>query len=394
MAKVSKRVRDSRSGKPGRTEWLVRWVDPNGKQKTKSFRMRGEANTFRATVENQKLRGEYRDPRLGREKVGAFYERRWLPAAQLRMSPSTLGFMESHWRNYVEPEFADRRLSSVTSFDIRSFVDAMAVQTSTYQAESSLRLIRSILRAAVDDGLLARSPTEGVNAPRRPPRKVRYLSEDEIALLVTAHPERWRVFILVAAYGGLRFGEIVGLRLERVDFLRRKVRVEGAIVEAGGKLYQRPTKSGKDRTVTLPAFVIEALAEHMRRWPPEKDGLIFTDEGGGPVWRSNFYKRAWWPALKDADIGRLRFHDLRHTSAALAIAAGAHPKTIQMRLGHHSAAFTLDVYGGLFESLDEELAEKLDEKGREAQSKEGRKSSRGDGLKVRKLHADPGAGRD
>jgi integrase len=79
------------------------------------------------------------------------------------------------------------------------------------------------------------------------------------------------------------------------------------------------------------------------------------------LWRNHFYKGVWWPAVERSGIGHLRFHDLRHTSAALAIAAGAYPKTIQMRLGHHSAAFTLDVYGGLFEGLDEGLAEKLGE---------------------------------
>jgi integrase len=360
VATVKKKKRGKKASKERSTEWVVRWFDPAGDRRMKSFATKGEADTFATTVENEKLRNEYRDPRLGRTPLGEFYEGRWLPAARVRMAPSTLGLMQGHWHRYVEPQFADRRLNSVTQFDLRSFCAAMVEKASIYQAETSLRLLRSILRAAVEDGLLARSPADEVSAPRRPHHKNRYLTEDEVASLVAAHAERWRAFVLIAAYGGLRFGEIVGLRFEHVDFFRRKLRVEEAIVESGGQLHQRPTKSGKMRTVTLPRFVIDALANHMKRWPPGPNSLIFTDDDGKPIWRSGFYKRVWWPALKRAGVGSLRFHDLRHTSAALAIAAGAHPKTIQVRLGHHSAAFTLDVYGGLFDSLDEDLADKFD----------------------------------
>ncbi|HXK39307.1 MAG TPA: site-specific integrase, partial [Candidatus Paceibacterota bacterium] len=360
VAKITKRVRKTKGGKQGRPEWRVRWMNPAGKEKMRCFQTRGEAERFVTKIENQKMRGEYRDPRLGRETLGNFYDTRWLPNARLRLAPSTLVLMEGHWNRYVVGRFAERRLHSITPFDLRSFSESIVEEASIYQAETALRLLRSILRAAVEDGLLARSPADEVSAPRRPHHKNRYLTEEEVAQLVAAHPMKYRAFVLIAAYGGLRFGEIVGLRLEHVDFFRRKLRVEEAIVESGGQTHLRPTKSGKTRTVTLPRFVMEALSEHMRAAPPEHGGLIFAEDDGGPVRRSNFYKRVWWPALKASGIGKMRFHDLRHTSAALAIAAGAHPKTIQMRLGHHSAAFTLDVYGGLFESLDEDLAERLD----------------------------------
>lgn len=366
MAAVEKRKRKGRDGKT-RTVYRVRYRDPAGRAHSKSFPTRPEADAYATTVEAQKLRGEYHDPSLGREKVGDFYERRWLQNAPQRLRPSTLNLVTGHWAKYVEPVFGKRRLNTITPYDVRAFVEAVHAQTgSPYQAETSLRLIRSILRAAVDDGLLARSPAADLDPPKRPPSKRRFLSDDEVDALVTEIPDRWKAFVLVAAYGGLRFGELCGLRLEHVNFLRRVVRVEDTIVEAGGKLHAGPTKSGAGRSVALPSFVVESLSEHVRRWPPGRDGLIFADSNGGPIWRSHFYKRVWWPAIRDARIGRLRFHDLRHTSAALAIAEGAHPKTIQMRLGHHSAAFTLDTYGGLFQGLDEELADKLDERRRRA----------------------------
>lgn len=361
MAIVRKRrLRKDKGGKP-QYAYQVRWYDPAGNRQGRTFRSRSVADAFASDIEATKVKGEYRDPNLGRkERLGEFYKSRWLPWAEHRLSPSTLKLMTDHWRLYVGPAFAKRKLASLTKLDLQTFLQSMATKTARYQAETSLRLLRSILKAAVDDGLLARSVALDVKAPKRPARKVRYLSREEVDKLVAATPDRWRTLVLVAAFGGLRFGELAGLRLPTIDFLRRKVLVEEAIIEAGGRLHVRPPKSGKARTVTLPTFAMDGLAEHVKRWPPGSDGLVFADEAGGPLWRSHFYKRVWWPAVRRAGIGHLRFHDLRHTSAALAIAQGAHPKTIQMRLGHHSAAFTLDVYGGLFESLDEDLADRFD----------------------------------
>ena len=235
MAKITKRVRKTKSGKQGSPEWRVRWMDPAGREKMKCFSTRGEADRFATKVENQKMRGEYRDPRLGRESLGDFYDKRWLPNARIRLAPSTLGLMEGHWKRYVSSWFAERRLNSITPFDLRSFSESIVEKASVYQAETSLRLLRSILRAAIEDGLLARSPADEVSAPRRPHHKNRYLTVEEIAKLVAATPPLWRAFVLIAAYGGLRFGELVGLRIHHIDFLHRRLRVEEAIVESGGQ---------------------------------------------------------------------------------------------------------------------------------------------------------------
>lgn len=362
MASVQKSKRKTRGGK-GYHVWLVRYRTPAGDERTKTFRTRPDADAYAATVETQKLRGEYHDPALGRETLAEFYERRWLPSAPLRLRVSTLALMEGQWRKYVRPMLGDRRLGSLTPFDIRTMVEGIHSQKgSPYPAETSLRLVRSILQVAVQDGLLARSVAADVDAPKRIQGNRRYLSDDEIEALVAEVPDEWKAFALIAAYGGLRFGEICGLRVDHVNFLRRNVRVEQAIVEVRGKHHFGPPKSGAGRVVSLPTFVVESISEHVRLWPPGKDGLIFTESTGEPVWRSNFRKRVWLPALRRSGIGKLRFHDLRHTSAAIAIDEGAHPKTIQMRLGHHSAAFTLDTYGGLFQGLDGELADRLDDR--------------------------------
>jgi hypothetical protein len=199
------RKRDLRKAKDGKahTTYQVRWYDPAGNRKARTFASRAVADDFANAVEMQKTKGEYRDPNLGKkEKLGEFYKNRWLPFAEQRLSPSTFTLMKDHWRLYVEPVFAKRKLASLTKLDIQTFVEATAGATSPYQAETSLRLLRSILNAAVDDGLLARSIALDVKAPKRPNHKVRYLAPEQVAKLVAAHPERWRALVLVAAYGG------------------------------------------------------------------------------------------------------------------------------------------------------------------------------------------------
>lgn len=343
--------------------WYARWRDPAGKQCSKSFDRKVDAEAHLRGIERDLDQGSYVDPSLGRQTLQTFWNR-WHPLAKARLRPSTMELYDLYWRRTVGPEFADRPLASITRLDVQNFMGALIAQgLSIYVTETSIRLLRTLLNAAVEDGILARSPTDRLKLPKRPPVDPEYYSADDLHAIADAVPERWRAFILLAGYGGPRFGELAGLRVDRVDFAQRQVRIDHAIVEVRGQLYPGPTKNRQVRTVSLPSFVMDALAEHIERWPPEQDGLVFTDEGGGPVKRSNFYKRVWWPGLRISAVKPLKFHALRHTAAALAIASGAHPKAIQMRLGHHSAAFTLDTYGGLFEGMDRDLADKLEKYG-------------------------------
>jgi integrase len=121
--------------------------------------------------------------------------------------------------------------------------------------------------------------------------------------------------------------------------------------------------------VSIPRFLVELLAHNLARFPSE-DGYVFTSLKGGPLRRS-FYPRHYKPAVERADLPtRLRFHDLRHTCAALLIAQGAHPKEIQERLGHSTIKLTFDRYGHLLPTLDERLRDGLDATWRAADADE------------------------
>ena len=148
-------------------------------------------------------------------------------------------------------------------------------------------------------------------------------------------PDRWRAFVLVAAYSTLRFSELVGLRVERLELPRNRL-LEEKITEAGHLIAGAPKTERSRRTVTIPDFVTFELAEHLRRYPPGLNGFVFTMPMGGPVRRQTFYHRVWGPALEAAGLQGFRFGQLRHTGATMALEAGANPVLVAFRLGHVS----------------------------------------------------------
>jgi integrase len=121
------------------------------------------------------------------------------------------------------------------------------------------------------------------------------------------------------------------------------------------------TKAGR-RRVTIPTLLAEMVEEQIsERSNAGADGLVFPNKRGNPIHPSSFNGAHWTPAKRRVGLEGVRFHDLRHTAVALAIAQGAHPKAIQARMGHSSVQVTLDRYGHLFPELDANIADGLDQ---------------------------------
>jgi integrase len=161
-------------------------------------------------------------------------------------------------------------------------------------------------------------------------------------------------------WSGLRFGEATALRVGLVDPTRRRVRVEEAATEVGGRLIFGPPKNREPRTVIVPRYVMDALQPLLN--DKTADDLVFTALRGGPVRLNNFRRRIFSPAAARIGVPDLVPHDLRDTAASLAISSGASIKAVQRMLGHASAKMTLDVYGSLFEEDLEALADRLEER--------------------------------
>jgi integrase len=133
----------------------------------------------------------------------------------------------------------------------------------------------------------------------------------------------------------------------------------------------------------LPPFLVEELTVYLGDASDDSDAFVFTAPEGGPLRHNLFYQRTFRPAVRRAGLPPgLRFHDLRHTCAALLIAQRAHPKAMQERLGHSSITVTLDRYGHLFPSLDEALTEGLEGTYRAALAEFSRSSAPSEALSI------------
>jgi integrase len=150
--------------------------------------------------------------------------------------------------------------------------------------------------------------------------------------------------VLLGCWGGLRFGEQVGLRVRCVNPLHGTVLVERAVVEVGGhQLEGLPKTAAGRRTVPLPRLVVDELLPYLAGKEP--DELVFTAPEGGMMRRTIWAARFWRPAVRAAGLEPLRVHDMRHTAVALWIAGGASPLETTRRTGHGSSARVLDIYG-------------------------------------------------
>lgn len=225
--------------------------------------------------------------------------------------------------------------------------------------------VSAVLSAAVDDGLIARNPCRAgsVKLPRVDRRRVEPWPAAQVAAVIGALPSRYRAIAVVAAGCGLRQGEVFGLRVADVEFLRHRLRVEQQIKIVRNKLTTDRPKGGKVRTVPLPEAVAVELAEHLRRHGLLADQLVFTTREHKPLNRNYFNSHLWRPALLATGVepGRANgMHALRHFYASVLIDAGESVKAVAEYLGHADPCFTLRVYAHLFRSSEDRARSAVD----------------------------------
>jgi integrase len=198
------------------------------------------------------------------------------------------------------------------------------------------RLLARILGAAVEARYLAVNPCAIRRAANEGAPGMRIATVDQVVAIADRVPVRYRALVLVAAFGGLRWGELAGLRRKRVDLERGTVTVAEQLLEVNGAFSVGPPKSAAGRrTVALPAVVVEALTEHLARYTVRSpEAFVFLSSQGRHLRRSNFNRRVWQPAIRAAGVAGLRVHDLRHTAGTLAAAAGGSLREVMDRLGH------------------------------------------------------------
>lgn len=293
----------------------------------------------------------------------------WLERYSQRVRPATLASCRDSLKRLAV--FYPWQIATIRAADVEDHVFAVARRTPR-SAELMLDTLKMILRSAQERGQMVDEAIFRVRPPHRERTEMRFLNWPEVERLAGDTIEPYGNLVRFACLTGLRQGELFALRDRAVDVAHQSLLVEAGARD--GQIVPTKTAAGR-RMVSLSGEAQRILREQLLARAPNEVGLVFPAPAGA-VWRKdNFMARIFRPAVRRADLEPLRFHDLRHTYAALMVAAGAHPKLLQAQLGHTSINVTLNTYGHLFPDAFADVGDALDRlvhaSRREAQAADG-----------------------
>lgn len=275
------------------------------------------------------------------------------------MAPTTLAKWDAVFDRYLRESLGHYPLAAISRQDVKNTISAVP---SPWQGTETLKLLRMLLYRAIDDNRLKSNAAARVDAPRTKRKAVRVLKPEELTRVVEALPAQWRAFVLLGAYGSLRWSELVAIKREDIDIAERTVRVDERCTELSGRFVWGDTKTeGSDRTVALPDVVVRALATHLLRSPPTEGSLVFYGETNEPVRRKTF-RPVWLRALEAAHIPEhVRPGWLRHSGASLAYDATKDVLATAQRLCHTSARMVDSTYVEVYSEVSRQIADAIDE---------------------------------
>jgi len=265
----------------GSRRYQVRYVGPDGRERAKTFGRKADADRFAASVETDKARGEWIDPRLGKTTVADWAEG-WL-GRLAHVQPKTKVGYQSLLKTCVLPTFGSTPLARVEQPAVAAWVAELRVRgLSAFRIRQAYPVLSSLMAAAVQGGYIGRTPCTGIRLPRRD------------APLLSAS-------------------------------------------DVNGQLVYGPTKTFERQWVRLPDFLVERLARQLEGVGPDPDEFVFRGGRGAPLRYQSFRRAVWDRAVVDAGLSEgLTPHCLRHTCASLLIAGGADPVAVQRHLGHRT----------------------------------------------------------
>lgn len=198
----------------GPARWRARYRGPDGRERSRTFDRRSDAERWLATNEIAKARGEWIDPTLGRCTFAEWAEQWQTTLVDLR--PATRDRDLRILRVHLVPHFGAMPLAKITRGTVVGFVSGMLGGGD--HAPATVRkigqVLNKVLKAAVDASLIAKSPCDGVRLPAEGRREIAFLTPDQVNELASAVGPEWEVLVLTAAYTGLRWGELAGLRTD------------------------------------------------------------------------------------------------------------------------------------------------------------------------------------
>lgn len=344
---------------------------------SRTFRRLTDAKAWERRQLDALAAGTWVRPAEADQTVAEWVELWW--AGRHAVKPSTTARYRSLLDRHVLPEWGRRPLAGVARSEVQAWATRLAEDRSPSTARQALLLLRGALGAAVDDGVLHRNPAAGVRLPRMPRGEPHPLSHAELRRLADSMPsERDRLMLLVAGYGGLRWGELVALRVADVRAAGRELHLRQATAEVSGVLHVGDLKDHEARVVPLPQFVARDLHSYvtpLMKTARTANRLLFPSSSRTHLRNGNWRRNVLTPACKRARLPTITPHNLRDTAASLAIQAGASVVAVARLLGHESASTTLNHYATLFPSDLADVAAAMDRGARAAMNQARRRQT-------------------
>lgn len=318
----------------------------NGTQITKTFKLKGDADTWERNQLVARDAGEL----VSSQKITvADFADLWLDSAH-DLAPNTIATYRKSLA-HILPDLGNVYLHRLNPDMIEALLNKeLDAGLAPSTVNRDYRTINRLCNYAIKRGRLHINPCAAVRPPRPGRSTMQFLTVTQVEALAAAMNPRYRAFIMLGAYGGLRWGELRALKPEHFDGKELTVieQLDGASLK---------TKSSK-RRVHLPTAVAAELTAHIKTYPGE---YIFTNMAGNALHHSSFTSQQYKKALAKAGLPHeTNIHALRHTCASLMIASKVHPKMVSEYLGHKNILITMNEYGHLFPAMHQQAADDLD----------------------------------
>jgi integrase len=299
----------------------------------------------------------------------------WMDAIKKSRSRRTMYLYGSTIQKLINPLIGDLDLAALQTEILQTFYNHL--QHHAGQSPHSIRFTHTVLKAALNQakrlGLLIKNPCDFVSIPNKGITEMGFFDEYQTRwFLQTAQNTNDRFYPLyyLAIHTGMRMAELIGLKWRDVDWYRKTIHVQRQVLHppGGGYVFSELKTRHSQRTILLGTKSISRLKEQHEiacslaakqadKWP-DLD-LVFPSQVGTPVARSNL-RRCFYRTLKASGLPKIRFHDLRHTSATLQLNNGIPVLIVSKRLGHSKPSITMDVYGHVMPGKQEEAANLMD----------------------------------
>ena len=351
MAKVAKR----------RGRYVLDFYDHTGRRQRKALKAGTNLKMAKEKlreIEEQISKGAF----IPDKKIPLFSDvaKNWIKHKKNNLRHSTWSVYEGHTKNHFSP-LDNLKINRITTAKVEEFIaEKQNAGMHILTLRKILVSLGQIMQYAVRHRYIDYNPVREAEKPRgqgkmkSTDKKIAILNPEQISsFLKSVSDQKYHTLFMLAIMTGARQGEILGLKWHDVDWINNQIRIRRTFNNQ--RFFDVKTK-GSHRNIDIGPNMMTALKKWKLACPPTKLNLVFPNKAGNPINHNNLVNRNFNPALKKAELPKMRFHDLRHTKASIMIEQGENLKYIQSQMGHSSPTVTLNVYAHLMKPSNQEAA--------------------------------------